>query len=462
MLRKYVEQILNLYNYIDGMMVTDKYGYIEYYLTYRPELNNLKEREVLGKHITDIYPGLDNNTSSIMRVLKTGIPITNEYQMLSTFKGQSIKAVNTTLPIKDNDEIIGAVDVSRYVDGPYERQSISLSMKDNVACSDLYTVDDIITESSSLIQIKDRIPMVASTDSSVLIYGETGTGKELVAQSIHTSSKRKNKPFISQNCAAIPGNLLESILFGTTKGSYTGAENKPGLFEIANGGTLFLDEINSMDISVQPKLLKAIEEKKVTRLGGVKPIKTDIKIVSAVNQNPLKCIEDGKMREDLFYRLSVVQMNIPPLRDRQNDLFYLVDYFIASFNKSMNKNIIGIDEEVESLFKSHSWPGNVRELKNVIEGAYNVTSNRLIQKKDLPGYLSMGYVDQASVLTSETRLPDINSSISLNDELQKYERAIIASAVNNSINLVEASKLLGITKQSLNYKLSKYDIKKDQ
>lgn len=217
-----------------------------------------------------------------------------------------------------------------------------------------------------------------------------------------------------------------------------------------------------MDISVQPKLLKAIEEKKVTRLGGVKPIKTDIKIVSAVNQNPLKCIEDGKMREDLFYRLSVVQMNIPPLRDRQNDLFYLVDYFIASFNKSMNKNIIGIDEEVESLFKSHSWPGNVRELKNVIEGAYNVTSNRLIQKKDLPGYLSMGYVDQASVLTSETRLPDINSSISLNDELQKYERAIIASAVNNSINLVEASKLLGITKQSLNYKLSKYDIKKDQ
>ena len=163
-----------------------------------------------------------------MRVLKTGIPITNEYQMLSTFKGQSIKAVNTTLPIKDNDEIIGAVDVSRYVDGPYERQSISLSMKDNVACSDLYTVDDIITESSSLIQIKDRIPMVASTDSSVLIYGETGTGKELVAQSIHTSSKRKNKPFISQNCAAIPGNLLESILFGTTKGSYTGAENKPG------------------------------------------------------------------------------------------------------------------------------------------------------------------------------------------------------------------------------------------
>lgn len=210
------------------MMVTDKYGYIEYYLTYRPELNNLKEREVLGKHITDIYPGLDNNTSSIMRVLKTGIPITNEYQMLSTFKGQSIKAVNTTLPIKDNDEIIGAVDVSRYVDGPYERQSISLSMKDNVACSDLYTVDDIITESSSLIQIKDRIPMVASTDSSVLIYGETGTGKELVAQSIHTSSKRKNKPFISQNCAAIPGNLLESILFGTTKGSYTGAENKPG------------------------------------------------------------------------------------------------------------------------------------------------------------------------------------------------------------------------------------------
>ncbi len=240
--------------------------------------------------------------------------------------------------------------------------------------------------------IKERIPMIADTDSSVLIYGETGTGKELVAQSIHTASKRRNKKFVSQNCAAIPGNLLESILFGTTKGSYTGAENKPGLFEIASGGTLFLDEINSMEISVQPKILKAIEEKQVVRLGGYEPIKTDIKIVSAVNENPLQCIAENKLREDLFYRLSVVQLNIPPLRERINDLFYLVSHFINIYNTSMHCNLIGIDEEVETIFRGYNWPGNVRELKNVIEGAFNVASARFIQKKDLPEYLTRPFV----------------------------------------------------------------------
>ncbi len=147
-----------------------------------------------------------------------------------TYKGQSIRAINTTMPIKDHDEIIGAVDVSRYIDSPYQRQDISLSLKESVEKKNLYAVDDIVTNSRSMELIKERIPMIADTDSSVLIYGETGTGKELVAQSIHTASKRRNKKFVSQNCAAIPGNLLESILFGTTKGSYTGAENKPGLF----------------------------------------------------------------------------------------------------------------------------------------------------------------------------------------------------------------------------------------
>ena len=367
MLRRYVEQILSIYNYLDGIMVTDKYGYVEYYVTFRPDVNNLKEKDILRKHITEVYPTLNEETSSILRVLKTGKPISNEFQTLITYKGQSIRAINTTMPIKDHDEIIGAVDVSRYIDSPYQRQDISLSLKESVEKKNLYAVDDIVTNSRSMELIKERIPMIADTDSSVLIYGETGTGKELVAQSIHTASKRRNKKFVSQNCAAIPGNLLESILFGTTKGSYTGAENKPGLFEIASGGTLFLDEINSMEISVQPKILKAIEEKQVVRLGGYEPIKTDIKIVSAVNENPLQCIAENKLREDLFYRLSVVQLNIPPLRERINDLFYLVSHFINIYNTSMHCNLIGIDEEVETIFRGYNWPGNVRELKNVLQ-----------------------------------------------------------------------------------------------
>lgn len=460
MLRKYVEQILSIYNYLDGIMVTDKYGYVEYYVTFRPDVNNLKEKDILRKHITEVYPTLNEETSSILRVLKTGKPISNEFQTLITYKGQSIRAINTTMPIKDHDEIIGAVDVSRYIDSPYQRQDISLSLKESVEKKNLYAVDDIVTNSRSMELIKERIPMIADTDSSVLIYGETGTGKELVAQSIHTASKRRNKKFVSQNCAAIPGNLLESILFGTTKGSYTGAENKPGLFEIASGGTLFLDEINSMEISVQPKILKAIEEKQVVRLGGYEPIKTDIKIVSAVNENPLQCIAENKLREDLFYRLSVVQLNIPPLRERINDLFYLVSHFINIYNTSMHCNLIGIDEEVETIFRGYNWPGNVRELKNVIEGAFNVASARFIQKKDLPEYLTRPFVLEEIGQNALMTVPAIPlKGISLEEALETYERELIEHAVAISKNYVEAAKLLGITKQALNYKLRKYKLR---
>lgn len=460
MLRRYVEQILSIYNYLDGIMVTDKYGYVEYYVTFRPDVNNLKEKDILRKHITEVYPTLNEETSSILRVLKTGKPISNEFQTLITYKGQSIRAINTTMPIKDHDEIIGAVDVSRYIDSPYQRQDISLSLKESVEKKNLYAVDDIVTNSRSMELIKERIPMIADTDSSVLIYGETGTGKELVAQSIHTASKRRNKKFVSQNCAAIPGNLLESILFGTTKGSYTGAENKPGLFEIASGGTLFLDEINSMEISVQPKILKAIEEKQVVRLGGYEPIKTDIKIVSAVNENPLQCIAENKLREDLFYRLSVVQLNIPPLRERINDLFYLVSHFINIYNTSMHCNLIGIDEEVETIFRGYNWPGNVRELKNVIEGAFNVASDRFIQKKDLPEYLTRPFVLEEISQNALMTVPAIPlKGISLEEALETYERELIEHAVAISKNYVEAAKLLGITKQALNYKLRKYKLR---
>ncbi|WP_130863468.1 sigma-54 interaction domain-containing protein [Bacilliculturomica massiliensis] len=461
MLRRYVEQILSLYNYVDGLLVTDKDGYIEYYLTYRPEISTLKEKDILGKHVLDVYPDLDEESSSIMRVLRNGKPIFNEYQLLRTYKGQTLHVINTTMPIKVDDEIIGAIDVSRYIDSSYERQNITLSFRQGAEMKKLYTVDDIITNSKSLEVIKSRIPVIAETDSSVLIYGETGTGKELVAQSIHTSSKRSGRRFVSQNCAAIPGNLLESILFGTTKGSYTGAENKPGLFEIANGGTLFLDEINSMELNVQSKLLKAIEEKQVTRLGSYEPVTIDIKVISAVNANPIQCIAEKKIREDLFYRLSVVQVNIPPLREREDDISFLTEHFIQSYNEKMNRDIINIDEEVEDIFKKHKWPGNVRELKNVIEGAFNVASSRFIQKKDLPEYLAEPFKTQGiedSLLMAEESM--LNGGLSLDDTMDAFEKRIIQKALDSTRNLAEAARLLGISRQSLNYKITKYGLHK--
>lgn len=322
MLRRYAEQILNLYNYIDGIMIVDAKARIEFFTTYRPDVNLLQEKNLIGKHLLDIYPDLTGETSSILRVLKTGRPIFNEYQVLRTYDGQSIRAVNTTLPIKEGESIVGAVDVSRYIDSDIERQDIVLQVKEAGEVKSLYTVDDIITSSRQMEVIKERIAMIADTDSSVLIYGETGTGKELVAQSIHTSSRRKNKRFVSQNCASIPENLLESILFGTVKGSYTGAENRPGLFEMAAGGTLFLDEINSMETSVQAKLLKAIEEKQVTRVGGLTPIPIDVKVVSAINQQPMDCIRSGKLREDLFYRLASCSCRCAAAGENERSLLF--------------------------------------------------------------------------------------------------------------------------------------------
>ena len=350
MLSNYIEQLFKLDNYYDGLIVTDNKGYIEFFMTYRPDISGAKQEDLVGKHVLDIYPGLTEETSTIMRVLRSGEPIYNEYQTLITCREEVFQSVNTTMPIRagGTGEIIGAIDVSRYASRFYEKQSINLHSA-HTRKGPFYCVDDIITCSEDMEAIKRKIPLISKTDSTVLITGRSGTGKELIAQSIHTSSNRADKAFVSQNCAAIPATLLESILFGTTKGSYTGAENKPGLFEIANGGTLFLDEINSMDISVQPKLLRAIEEKRVCRLGSYKPLEVDVKIVAAMNEDPQECVRKGKLREDLLYRLSVVRVDMPTLQERRCDIELLMKYFISKFNSSMKKDIFGVDEEVKKI-----------------------------------------------------------------------------------------------------------------
>lgn len=349
--------------------------------------------------------------------------------------------------------------MSRYIDSEIERQDIVLKIKDADDYKPLYTIDDIVTSSMQMEMIKKRIAMIAGTDSSVLVCGETGTGKELVAQSIHTSSSRKNKRFISQNCASIPENLMESILFGTVKGSYTGAENRPGLFEMAAGGTLFLDEINSMEISMQAKLLKAIEEKQITRVGGLSPIPIDVKIVSAVNKPPMECIRDGKLREDLFYRLSVVQLLLPPLRERKSDLFFLVNHFIGQYNQKMHRKILGIDEEVENLFRSYHWPGNVRELKNIIEGAFNVTDSAFIQLRDLPEYLLSTSWAETSFKQDGAMLPNLDDpDFSMEKTLADFEISIIEKALTQTRTMSDAARKLKISKQALNYKMNKYDL----
>ncbi|MBF0574098.1 MAG: sigma 54-interacting transcriptional regulator, partial [Desulfamplus sp.] len=239
-----------------------------------------------------------------------------------------------------------------------------------------FTFEHIIGDDADFIKIVNFAKMASATPSPIMIYGETGTGKELFAQSIHNASNRRNNSYVAINCAAIPENLLEGILFGTTKGAFTGSLDKVGLFEEANGGTILLDEINSMSIGLQAKLLRTLQEKKVRRIGSLKEIDIDIKIISSTNEPPQTACNLGKFRKDLFYRLGVVFIQIPPLRDRKNDLEKLVGYFLSKCNKYLKKEITTVSSEVMQLFYNYHWPGNVRELEHIIEGAMNVMKDK--------------------------------------------------------------------------------------
>ena len=359
----------------------------------------------------------------------------------------------STLPILENGNIVGAIDLSRGIDTDVQRKFIEMPKVCNQSNS-LYHVNDIVSASEKVNDLKRIISMVANTDSAVMICGETGTGKEMFAQSVHTSGSRVSKPFISQNCAAIPNTLLEGILFGTTKGSFTGAEDKAGLFEMANGGTLFLDEINSMDLGMQAKILKVIEEKRVRRIGSDETVSLDLKIISATNKPPLQCVKDNTIREDLFYRLSTVQLDIPPLRERIVDIPLLVNYFIEQNNNRMNKNVSGVTQEVMEVFLNYQWPGNVRELKNVIEGAFNVIGSSEIRKENLPPYMINNYSNQ------NERLISCGEDMSLTERLEEYEKRLIIQALDSTSTLTRAAEKLKITKQVLNYKILKYGLRK--
>lgn len=453
-----IEKLLNIYNYFDGIIITDEKGVITYYSNLRTDIYNLRIDQIIGKTILEIHPELSEEDSTIMQVLKTGKPIYDKVEKLTTPHGDSLTNICSTIPVFQNGKIAGAIDFSRGLNSEnknIERSGVQLK-KGISSLGEYYTLHDIVSTSTKINGLKTMIPMIANTDSPVLIYGETGTGKEMFAESIYTSGTRASKTFISQNCAAIPSTLLESILFGTVKGSFTDAEDKPGLFELADGGILFLDEINSMDLSMQAKILKVIEEKKVRRIGGEKTISFDVKVISAVNKDPLECVRNGELRQDLFYRLSTVLIDIPPLRSRVADITVLTDYFIKENNKLMNKDVEGVSEEVMELFCKYEWPGNVRELKNVIEGAFNVITSNRIQIENLPHYFAAEYYKSKGEIT----LDFLESGGSLTERVEEYEKRLIIKALDSTKNISEAANLLKISKQALNYKLLKYGLKR--
>lgn len=321
-----------------------------------------------------------------------------------------------------------------------------------------YTFENIIGESPVIKEsVKEGI-RASVFDSPVLVVGDTGTGKELFVQSMHNKSKRASQPFIPINCAAIPENLMESLLFGTVKGAFTGAENKPGLIEQAGSGTLYLDELNSMPINIQAKLLRVIQDQTVRRVGGKDMKKVSCRYIASINESPESCIENNRLRDDLFYRLGAITIELPNLIDRNGDIPILIDHFISQFNNKYNCNIKGVSKELLEIFNEYNWPGNVRELQYVLEGSMSM--DRGIEEigiKHLPNYLYKKFSDLK--LKSIGRFGD--NDMHLNRVLEIVEKeTVLKCLADNNGNLNKAAKSLGISRQNLHYRIRKHKLKK--
>jgi PAS domain S-box-containing protein len=451
-----LEQELAMFTFIfdsiySGSMVTDADGYITHFNKLYGEFLGLKPEEQIGKHCTEV---IENTRMHI--VAKTGKPEINVKQRIN---GRDM--VVQRIPIRKDGKIIGVFGQVTFEDvKDVKRLAEKLSLFENkvefyekqlmALRSTKFTMNSLIGISNAFTSLKNEALKAAATKYPVLITGETGTGKELFAHAIHDSSKRRLQPFIKINCAAIPKDLLESELFGYDRGAFTGANTsgKPGKFELAHKGTIFLDEIGDLPMEIQPKLLRVLEEKEIERIGGTSRIKVDFRLITATNQNIEDMLRNGQFRKDLFYRISVIPINIPPLRERREDILYLTHSLLQNIAQDLGVLGIKIDLKAEEALKNYDWPGNVRELSNVLERVSSSLTGDTIHLCDLPFY----FYNSHKTLNSSGRS-------SLKAVQKKAEReAILYALESTNYNKARAAKLLEIHRTLLYKKMKKYDI----
>lgn len=445
----------------EGIHVIDLQGKTIFYNEVAARLDGMKIDEVLGKPLLEVFPSLTRKSSTLLQVIDKGKPIYHESQSYLNLHGEKAETMNTTLPIYVKGELIGAVEIAK----DYSRLRILserlLDLESKIKRKEkpksqnngaIYTFESIITADPGFRTVISRGKKAGRTSSPVLVYGESGVGKELFVQGIHNESFRRKGPFIAQNCAALPESLLESLLFGTSKGSYTGALDRPGLFELANGGTLFLDELNSMPVELQAKLLRVLEDGQVRRVGGAASIPVDVRVIAAMNIPPEEALEKKIIRSDLFFRLNVLRYELPPLRQRPIDILLLTKHFISQFNTKLNLKIQGADNQVSAVFARYHWPGNVRELKHAIEYMMNVCDSDVLTAYELPG----SFTAEGKKQVGTEGFP------SLRDALRAAELELINKALLETRgNILQSAKLLGIPRQTLQYKLAKHGMEGD-
>lgn len=436
-------------NAYQGMVLVDGNGLI---LKWNYEkLLGIKEKDVLGKHVDDV---IENTRLHI--VVKTGLKEICEVQRI---QGHDMLA--SRIPITKNGEVIGAVGTVLYRDIEEIRTMAKRlevlektvgKYKDeiNKMYSAKYTFSNIITVNEKMRQLMEIAKKAAELNSTILIQGESGTGKEYFAHAIHNASDRRHNPFIRINCAAIPHQLLESELFGYEGGAFTGAkkDGKIGKFELANGGTILLDEISTMTYSMQAKLLRVLEEREFERIGGNVRIKSDVRIISSTNENLHTAVREGRFRQDLYYRLNVVGLDIPPLRDRLNDIPVLSEYILKELVDKMGFSYKEVSDSAMAYLKMHNWPGNVRELRNVLERAANISAGKSIYPEHLPENINR-----------RLSIDDKGEFKLLKEKVAETEISAILEALKfTNGSRTKAAKRLGIHRTALYKKLDSYGI----
>ncbi len=446
---RFYETVLdNIYN---GVMITDPNGKVIFFSKTYGNFLGIDPRGTIGKNCTEV---IENTRMDI--VAKTKIP---EINLPHRIMGQDM--VVQRIPIEMDGELVAVFGQVMFKD---VRDVQTLAKKLNFLESKVefyekeleslrsskYTINNIVGKSESIVELKRSALKAAKTNAPVLLAGESGTGKELFAHAIHYASDRRPHPFIRLNCAAIPKDLLESELFGYEPGAFTGAGNKvkPGKFELAHRGSIFLDEISDLPLEMQPKLLRVLEEKEMERLGGTRLTKCDFRLIAATQENLEKCVEEGKFRKDLYYRLNVIPIQIPPLRERKEDIPAIADQLIQTLNKDLGTNVIKISPEVLRIFENYEWPGNVRELANILERILYSIDADTIQVHHLPIFLR-------SFIAGSARLqPTLLKR--LKEDMEK-EALLHAIHVSND-NKNKAARLLGIHRTALYKKMKKLNI----
>ena len=442
----------------DGVLISDAKGNVTYVNPAYESTTGLKKEDIVNKNLRDLLKEKIINKSASLSVLEDGAPVSLIHKYVT---GKS--ALTTANPIYDNEDVLLGVvcntrNITDLMDLRNELNETKMLAKKytneiKVLRQQALKQEGFIFTSKNMRKTIELALKAAEFNSTILIHGESGTGKELLGEYIHNKSPRKDEAFIKVNCAAIPEGLFESELFGYTGGSFTGAtkEGKPGMFELANNGTILLDEIGDLPLPLQSKLLRVIQEMEVYRVGAETPTSLDVRILAATNLDLEKEVREKRFREDLFFRLNVIPITIPPLRERTEDVPKLIEFFLEKLNRKYKKTI-SITAEAMDLLESHTWPGNVRELKNLVEYLFIMNNSDEINMEHLPTQIITQQLHEK--FTGE----GLGDTPKLNYMLELYEKSLIVSTLDNYSSIRQAALALGIHYSTLSRKIKKYNI----